>query len=43
MSVCYFLLSSDFMDKYLDVYDPDAADLHYATTTVSAEVKKESS
>lgn len=31
------------MDKYLDVKDPDADVLHYGTTTVLAEVKKESS
>ena len=30
---------SDLMDRFLDVYDTD--DLHYGTTSVYAEVKKE--
>jgi len=32
---------SDLMDRFLDVYDTD--DLHYGTTSVYAEVKKEGS
>ena len=35
--------STDFMDKYINVYDSDAVELQYGTTTVYAEVKKESS
>ena len=31
------------MDRFLDVYDTDASDLHYGTTSVYAEVKKETS
>ncbi len=33
--------SSDFMDKFLDIHDPTTADLHYGTTTVAAESRKE--
>ena len=31
------------MDKYLDMHNSDAIDVHYLTTTVAAEVKKENS
>ena len=31
------------MDKYLDMHSNDAMDIHYMTTTVQAELKKESS
>lgn len=34
---------SDFMDKYLDMHSNDAMDIHYMTTTVQAELKKENS
>lgn len=34
---------SDFMDKYLDMHNSDAVDVHYLTTTVAAEVKKDNS
>ena len=34
---------SDFMEKYFDLYDNEAVDLHYGTTTVYTEVKKDSS
>lgn len=29
------------MDKYLDMHSSDAVDIHYLTTTVTAEAKKE--
>lgn len=31
------------MNKYLDMHSSDAIDLHYLTTTVAAEAKKENS
>jgi dihydroxyacetone kinase len=30
---------SDFMDKYLDVHNSDAMDIHYLTTTVAAQAE----
>ena len=38
---CMVQCSADFMDNYLNMQDSEATDLHYATTTVYAEHKKE--
>lgn len=35
--------SSDFMESYLDPPDTEFADLHYGSTTLSNEVKKDRS
>lgn len=38
-----FMCRSDFMDKCLDMHGNDAMDIHYMTTTVQAELKRDNS